>query len=585
MSHSDRVSTLITRLMAATCFDDAARATLAEMLACADEARATSAYGSRGRLLRAMVHLRPTDSYRRLFGIEHPDHTPVAGIGYLTSATVWRWVSEHGCSVSLDVELEILHPWLPDGPLARPARARETQLPGRETRERMIGRNVTHVHVVPLRSPAGRIDGMITLEANCKAAIGQEYVWGTCHEELELLATVATPYLDALPSHTSTPPRVSRDEFLPVIGKATASLIEMVRVFVDQEETLLISGPTGAGKSRLARWCHEQSRRKEHRFETLDLLSVPEDLQMAELVGWKRGAFTGATGSMPGALTRAAGGTLFIDEIDKLSLKAQAGLLRVLEERRYRALGDDTSEREADVRFIIGTNADLRASVRQGRFREDLYYRINVLPVHLPALAKRLDEVPEWAAFMLARCSGDARDRVRLAPEAVDALLAHPWPGNLRQLDNIIRRTYAFAVAGQGTAGGDLVVDRRHVERALAFEDAAEGDSMILRLWRAAQALAREAVRRDQESAEPLTLETVEGFRGMVLGAAVQLLDSREQAFRLFQREHLLAGRNHHRAFKRELERTIQLVHALGGEVADLDLTSLINVDEPARGR
>jgi DNA-binding NtrC family response regulator len=240
-----------------------------------------------------------------------------------------------------------------------------------------------------------------------------------------------------------------KDDLLPVIGKGTAGLIEILRVFVDQEETLIISGPTGAGKSRLARWCHEQSRRKPHPFETLDLLSVPEDLQMAELVGWKRGAFTGATNSMPGALTRAAKGTLFIDEIDKLSLKAQSGLLRMIEERRYRALGDDTNERQVEARFIIGTNADLRALVRNGRFREDLYYRIHVLPVRLPPLAERLDEVPEWAAFMLERCSGHAKGSVHLTPDAIQALLSHSWPGNLRQLDNVIRRAYAFALAGR----------------------------------------------------------------------------------------------------------------------------------------
>lgn len=585
MSRSDRVSSLVTQLMSAPRFEDAARNTLAAMLACADEARAASTYNARGRLLRAVVHLRPTDGYRRLFGVEHPDHTPVEGIGYLTSATVWRWVSEHGCSVSLDVQLETLHPWLADGPLARQTRVRDTPLTGQETRERMLGRNVTHVHVVPLRSPAGSVDGMISIEATCKQAIGQEYVWSACHEELELLATVAAPYLDALPSDGIAPSSVPRDEFLPVIGKESARLIEIMRVFVDQDETLLISGPTGAGKSRLARWCHEQSRRKQCPFETLDLLSVPEDLQMAELVGWKRGAFTGATSNMAGALTRAARGTLFIDEIDKLSLKAQSGLLRVLEERRYRALGDDANEREADVRFIVGTNADLRASVREGRFREDLYYRINVLPVRLPPLAERLDEVPDWAEFMLQRCSGGAKGRVRLAPDAVEALLAHSWPGNLRQLDNIIRRTYAFALAGRGSAGGELVVERRHIERALAFEDADDGNTMTVRLWRAAQALAREAVRRDQSDAEPLDLEMVDGFRGMVLGAAVQFLASREQAFRIFQREHLLASRNHHRAFKRELERTSQLVQALGGEVADPDLSALIHGSELARDR
>ena len=565
--------------MAAFNFEDAARATLEAMLACADSARTAFAQSGRGRLLRAMVHLRPTGGYRRLVGIEYPACTPVAGIGYLTSATVWRWVSQHGCSVSLDVEDDTLQPWLPADEGTRVEQMEDTQLTGFATRERMLEREATHVHVVPLRAPTGRIDGMITIEANCVQAIGQEYFWRACYAQLEMLATVATPYLDALPARKNLAPSLKKDEYLPVVGKATASLIEILRVFVDQEETLLICGPTGAGKSRLARWCHEQSRRKPHPFETLDLLSVPEDLQMAELVGWKRGAFTGASNSMPGALARAHRGTLFVDEIDKLSLKAQAGLLRVLEERRYRVLGDDANARLADVRFIIGTNADLRTAVREGRFREDLYYRINVLPVRLPALIERLDEIPDWASYMLNRCSSDQHRNVRLTVDAIKVLQAHPWPGNLRQLDNIIRRTYAFARAGQNVTDNDLVVESRHVEKALAFEDTGGGQTMTNRLWRTALALAREAVRRDQSEEEPLTLETLDGFRGMVLGATVQLLDSREDAFRVFQREHLLASRNHHRALNRELKRTGQLVELLGDEVSDPELSALIYGD------
>jgi DNA-binding NtrC family response regulator len=371
----------------------------------------------------------------------------------------------------------------------------------------------------------------------------------------------------------------SCDEFLPVVGEATKSMVEMARVFVSQGETLLISGPTGSGKSRLARWCHEQSPRRRQRFELLDLLSVPEELQMAELVGWKRGAFTGATHNMAGALTRAAKGTLFIDEIDKLSLKAQSGLLRILEDRRYRPLGDGTDEHQADVQFIIGTNANLRAAVREGRFREDLYYRINVLPVRLPPLIERLDEVPEWAAYMLARCSGP-RSHARLTAGAITTLYQHSWPGNLRQLDNVIRRAYAFAIAGQSATANELVVDAHHVTRALAFEGSAN-DGITPQLWWAAQALAREAVRRGRAGTSALSLELLDGFRGMVLGAAVQELGSREQAFRLFDRAYLLNGRNHHRALKRELSKTRQLVHALGGERADSRLQALMELGKP----
>ena len=435
------------RLVAAACFEDAATAVIRTMLDCAGRALAGSAIVKNGRLLRAVVHLRPEDAYQRLFGVEHPAGTEIEGAGYLTSANVWRWVAKHRYTVSIDAQLGVLHAHLPKGPVERHEPPGTSGVPGPETRGRMLGRDASHVHVVPLRSPRGGVSGMIALEARCKGATGRAAIWDECHEELDLLASIAAPYLDALPPRPAPKP-LTTDELLPVVGRKTAGLIELVRVFAAQEETVLISGPTGAGKSRLARWCHEQSPRKGRSFETLDLLSVPEELQMAELFGWKRGAFTGALKDSVGAIARVAEGTLFIDEIDKLSLKAQAGMLRVLEERRYRPLGDEGGERRANVRFLVGTNADLRASVRAGRFREDLYYRINVLPVRLPALAERLDELPLWAEYMLARRHREsgADGASRLDGDTSNLLSSAPWPGNLRQLDNIVRRAYAIAL-------------------------------------------------------------------------------------------------------------------------------------------
>lgn len=584
MPRDELIASLISRLMAAASFEDAATAALHAMLRCAEAALTKSPYAPRGRLLRGVVHLRPADSYQRLFGIDHGSGAQIEEVGYLTSANVWRWLVEHGCSVSIDLQIGMLRAWTANGPINTGEALDAAGLPGTVTREHMLGRNTTHVHVVPLRTPGGAVDGMITLEATCQAAIGRDFIWPECHDDLAAMANVSAPYLGGL--RPRLPDAARTDELLPVVGASTAALIDMLRVFAGQEETILIGGPTGSGKSRLARWCHEHSRRKAHSFEALDLLSVPEDLQMAELFGWKRGAFTGAVKDKSGAIARAAQGTLFIDEIDKLSLKAQAGLLHVLEERRYRPLGDEAGERHADVRFIVGTNADLHAAVRAGRFREDLFFRINILPVRLPALSERLDELPLWAHYMLTRRHRETggEGAARLAPDAVKQLLSTAWPGNLRQLDNIIRRAYALALAEPGGAGKNLVLEGRHAERALAHETPSDPGGALAQLWRAAHAFVQEVERREGDGVA-LPLDLADAFRGLVLAAAIGRLGSREEAFAMFGLEQLLKNRNHQRALRRELARVRRLVSSLG-ESPDPALAALLReTDEPTEPR
>jgi DNA-binding NtrC family response regulator len=565
---------LLPALMASSCFEDAAEVVLKEVLADAEKALARSPFAGRGRLLRAMVYIQPGDGCRRMFGIEHRSSAHVDQVGYVASAKVWRWIVEHRCSVSIDVQQSAIRPWLGDEP-AHPFAdgSGAWGLPGPESRERLLSRETSHVHVVPLRTPDGMVGGAISIEASCGATAGPEFIWGACKDGVQLCADIAAPYLCTLP--IGRRPSAATDELLPVVGPSTANVIEMLRVFARQEETLLLGGPTGVGKSRLARWCHEQSGRRAAPFEVLDLLSVPEDLQMAELFGWRRGAFTGAVKDNPGAIARAQGGTLFIDEIDKLSLKAQAGVLHVLEERRYRPLGEEAGERRADVRFIAGTNTDLRASVRVGRFREDLYYRISVLPVRLPPLAERLDELPLWAAYMVRRRHGDGRtDQARLADDAVDLLVKAAWPGNLRQLDNVVRRAYALAQHDRPDTDGDLVLEHRHVERALAYEDVAEPGSLLAQLWQAAVAFVEEAERRGP--AGRLPLELCDAFRGLVLGVALERLGDVEQAFELLDQRQALRHRNQHKVMRRELQKVRELVSTLGGG-AGKGLTALLD--------
>ncbi len=534
-------------------------------------------WAERGSVLRGMVHLRPSDGYRRLWVEEHEDDAsdrrgrardPQLTDAFVPSATAWRWVAEHRAAVAIDVLAGLLQPRLPSGQVERlPDVAPVVDLASEETRDRLLGREATHVYVLPLIAPGGAVAGMIALEASCRAATARAFVWPSCEEALDVLAALCAPYLTSLPLRPVAVPEP--DELMPVVGRATAGLVEVLRVFAQQEETILIAGPTGVGKSRLARWCHERSKRKGQPFEVLDLLTVPEELQMGELVGWQKGAFTGAVRDTPGAIARAEKGTLFVDEIDKLSLKAQASLLRVLEERVYRPLGQGRGERRANVRFLIGTNADLHASVREKRFREDLYYRINVLPVKVPPLSERIEEVPAWARYMLARRGAEGGgDGAPVLSHAAEAILAGvSWPGNLRQLDNIIRRAYALALVERGAGGAGLVLEARHVERALAYDAHAEPSSVGRALLQAARAFEREAERRSR-STSPLTLDHASAFAGVVLAAAVDRIGGRDEAFRSLGRADLLKGRNHHRVLKRELERVDELVAALGPDAA-----------------
>lgn len=556
----DTLTQLVKRLASATTFEHAAGATLRATLDCAAEALRTSRFAADGRVLRAMVHLRPDDGYVRLVALEAgAEERPGCRVGesaHLPSATAWRWVTSKHAPVAVDVTLQLVTVLGDKGASSPEGGGEPVDLQG--SRLKLEGRDVTHLLGVPMRRPDGRVEGMIVVEAACRDAIGDPFVWEACAPALQLLATVAAPFLLSLPVTEVTP--TEPDQYLPIIGASMQSLVEMLRIFARQEETILLGGPTGAGKTRLARWCHEQSGRAGQPFEVLDLSTVPEELQMGELFGWKRGAFTGAEKNTLGAIARAEKGTLFIDEIDKLSLKAQAGLLRVLEDKRYRPLGEGASDRTANVRYVIGTNADIFSLVPKGQFREDLYYRINVLPVRIPALAARSDEIIPWARYMLARRheTGGGAGAADLADDAAKRLLAQPWPGNLRQLDNIVRRAYALSLVEQGQSDG-VRITLEHVERSLAYEGKPGQNRTLELMEQAADAFVTQA-ERAAEGSKKLDMDHAEAFKGMVIEAARKRLGQEEReavrrAFVLLGKEATVESRNQAAVYRREMEK------------------------------
>jgi DNA-binding NtrC family response regulator len=223
----------------------------------------------------------------------------------------------------------------------------------------------------------------------------------------------------------------------------------LVRRMAGSSASVLITGESGTGKELVAKSIHWNSPRKARPFVAINCAAIPDTLLESELFGYKRGAFTDARADRAGLFVEAEGGTLFLDEIAELSPAVQAKLLRVLQEREIRPLGAARSER-VDVRVIAATNNDLEARRKTGAFREDLYYRLNVIHVHLPPLRDRAEDILALSEHFLGQSAGRAGKEIRGFHEAAKkALLAHAWPGNVRELENVVERAVALAETGQ----------------------------------------------------------------------------------------------------------------------------------------
>ncbi len=237
-----------------------------------------------------------------------------------------------------------------------------------------------------------------------------------------------------------------RYSFANLIGKSPAmqELFHQIEQVAASRGTVLVSGESGTGKELVARAIHYNSPRRSGPFVVIDCASIPETLQESELFGHAKGAFTGAVGTKRGLFEEADGGTLFLDEVGELRPPTQATLLRVLQDGTFRRVGDTRTLR-VDVRVIAATNKDLAEGIRTGRFREDLYYRLKVVPIHLPPLRERREDIPLLADHFLQHSMAQARAEVRrITPQGLDLLLRYPWPGNVRELENTIERALLF---------------------------------------------------------------------------------------------------------------------------------------------
>ena len=237
----------------------------------------------------------------------------------------------------------------------------------------------------------------------------------------------------------------AEEDAMPIVGRSAAmqEIYRLVARLTDTDLTVLISGESGTGKELVARALHDYGQRKKGPFVAINMAAVPRDLIEAELFGHEKGAFTGAVQREIGRFAQAEGGTLFLDEIGDMPIEAQTRLLRVLQQGEYTTVGGRTPMR-TNVRIVAATNRNLRHLVRQGLFREDLFYRLNVVPIRMPPLRERTEDVPSLVRHFLARAESEGLPPKVFDTGALDQMKAYSWPGNVRELENLIHRLAAL---------------------------------------------------------------------------------------------------------------------------------------------
>ncbi|WP_417515449.1 nitrogen regulation protein NR(I) [Minwuia sp.] len=240
-------------------------------------------------------------------------------------------------------------------------------------------------------------------------------------------------------------PDTGDDEALPLIGRS-ASMQEIYRVMarlMTTDLTVMITGESGTGKELVARALHDYGKRRSGPFVPVNMAAIPRELIESELFGHEKGAFTGAAQRSVGRFEQAEGGTLFLDEIGDMPLEAQTRLLRVLQQGEYTTVGGRRSIR-TDVRIVAATNRDLRQQISQGMFREDLFYRLNVVPIRLPPLRERREDIPDLIRHFMTKAIEEGLPPKTIAPSAMERLVAYRWAGNVRELENLVRRLSAL---------------------------------------------------------------------------------------------------------------------------------------------
>jgi two-component system nitrogen regulation response regulator GlnG len=261
----------------------------------------------------------------------------------------------------------------------------------------------------------------------------------------EVLSVVGRALADAKKPSSAERKAEEPGESMPLVGRSTAmqDIYRALARLMQTDLTVMITGESGTGKELVARALHDFGKRRNGPFVAINMAAIPRDLIEAELFGHEKGAFTGANTRSSGRFEQAEGGTLFLDEIGDMPMDAQTRLLRVLQEGEYTMVGGRSSIK-TNVRIVAATHRDLSQMIRQGLFREDLYYRLNVVPIRLPPLRERVDDISDLATHFLKLAQRDGEPVKSIAPDAIRLMQNYSWPGNIRELENLVRRLSAL---------------------------------------------------------------------------------------------------------------------------------------------